>query len=106
MVRKEVEIVPRVGEDYCMPLPLKDVEMAEVMLTIVREGETPSLESVAQMLHVPKAALNAEFGVVLIDPSDTKYAVLIDESYASNVSGPNVKGPFSNPRIAHYGLVR
>jgi hypothetical protein len=79
--------------------------MNDVMMTITCEGDTPSLNTVAQMLHVPESALREEFGVVLIDPDTSKYTVLVDEMYAHKAWGKNVEGPFSNPQISTYGPI-
>lgn len=75
--------------------------MADVMLTIVFGEQTPSIESAAAILGVPISVFNQRFGVVLIEPTTSKYVVLLDEIYANNVSKDSrIEGPFSNPKIS------
>lgn len=80
--------------------------MSAVMMTIQSLGIAPTLEEVRERYGLADDELDADFGVVEIDPQDGTYAVLVDERAAgklSNSSDWSVKGPFSNPRIEPFG---
>ena len=81
--------------------------MAGVMYTVALSGVSPKLSDAAHLLNVPEACLDKQFGIVLIDPKKRLYAVRIVGLDRPPPSGnPAVQGPFSNPRIGHYGPVR
>jgi hypothetical protein len=81
--------------------------MGRVMLTLNGGGSAPSLDEVARRLEVRPAQLDADFGVVLIDPDRHLYTVRGDEDAAAAAAERDgVEGPFSNPRIEPFGPPR
>jgi hypothetical protein len=78
--------------------------MAKVLLTVTRAPSEASLDAVKRDLGLGDDDIDAEFGVVNIDPNRDRYAVLVEESAAERVgNAPGVDGPFSNPRIEPFG---
>ena len=75
------------------------------MMTIQSHRGAPTLEEAARLLKVAVEHLDAEFGVVLIDPTRHLYTVLVDAGTAS-AEADGVQGPYSNPRIAPFGRPR
>jgi hypothetical protein len=81
--------------------------VAKVMMTVKLDPEAATPELAAQRLGVPREKLDAEFGVVNIDPQRHLYAVLLDEDVAAGVSATEgVAGPYSNPPIEPFGPPR
>jgi hypothetical protein len=79
--------------------------MQKEMMTIESRRGAPTLEEAARMLKVGVEHLDKEFGVVLIDPNRHLYTVLVDAGAAST-EAEGVRGPYSNPGIAHFGRPR
>jgi hypothetical protein len=79
--------------------------MAGVLFTITSADGAPSLERASDMLGVKESALDAKFGVQLIDPRQHLYAVMVEQADAAHTEGNDggVKGPFSNPVISDFG---
>ena len=80
--------------------------MNTVMLTICTNGEHPTLELVRARYGLTEEEIDASFGVVEIDPKESLFTILVTESAASKVQSGSewdVEGPYSNPRIAHFG---
>lgn len=77
-----------------------------VMMTVTGAEDAPSLEQSAAKLGVPSSALDPEFGVVLIDFKRHIYTVRVDAAYLPETpaSTEGVAGPFSDPKIAPFGL--
>ena len=65
----------------------------------------PTLEQAANRLEVPVAALDRDYGVVLLDPKRGSYAVAVKDPAAGPSAGtrPGVEGPWANPRIEPFG---
>ena len=75
-------------------------------MTVSGQGGPPSLSEAARQLGVAIADLNADFGVVPIDPARQLYAVEVEaQSIGAEPAGKKeaYRGPFSNPRIAPFG---
>ena len=67
-----------------------------------------SAASVANFLGVQPGELDAEFGVVAVDPQRNLFAVMISEDRVKGVStrlGRRAQGPFANPEIAPFGPI-
>ncbi len=65
----------------------------------------PSIEQVSEQLHIPKSAIDMDFGVVLIDPDRKLYAVRVRKNAIDKkkLKEGGESGPFSDPRIAPFG---
>ena len=77
----------------------------KVMMTI-RAAQPPTVEQIRQKLGLSHTDVDQDFGVVEIDPDDQLYAFMVEEQKATQVSGTSgweIKGPYSNPRIAPFG---
>jgi hypothetical protein len=58
----------------------------------------------AKRLGVAAEDLDADYGVVPVDPDNHLYSVLVDEEAGAAAGGrEGVEGPFSNPRIEPFG---
>jgi hypothetical protein len=78
--------------------------MAKVMLTI-RADRAPTLEEVRRKYGLGPEDVDAEFGVIPVDPERHAYTILIDADSASRVFSDDrwtIEGPFANPRIAPF----
>ena len=74
--------------------------MGSVMMTVELPPGAVSLAEAADRLGLDPGALDAEYGLVELDPGNNLYAVLVDEAAGVQASGrEGVEGPFSNPRI-------
>lgn len=68
------------------------------LMTVTSPGGRPSLAEAARQLGLELDALDADFGVVVIDPEGGLYSVRVDASKVSADFDPE-KGPFSDPKI-------
>jgi hypothetical protein len=51
--------------------------------------------------------VDADYGLVAIDPEEGRYAILVEESASARVAKkPGVEGPFANPPIEPFGPPR
>jgi hypothetical protein len=76
-----------------------------LLFTIASPRSRPSLREASFRLGVEVGALDAAFGVTLIDPRKGLYAVMVDERAAAVIGATSVDvdGPFSNPGIGTFG---
>lgn len=78
--------------------------MAKMLFTVKLDDDAPTVADVCRHLGVSEGDIDPEFGVVLIDPDDKRYAVMVDEAVvAKTTRATDVAGPFSNPRIETTG---
>jgi hypothetical protein len=78
--------------------------MPDVMMTVELDPEAATVAQAAERLGVERDRIDADFGVVCIDPDQNLYTVLVDEQAAAGAADkPGVEGPFSNPRIEPFG---
>jgi hypothetical protein len=78
--------------------------MSKLLLSVTRDPSEASLAAVKRDLGLSDEEIDAEFGIVEIDPEGHRYAVLVEESAAERVGKqPGVEGPFANPRIEPFG---
>ncbi len=80
--------------------------MAKVMMTIQSQDSPPQLQDVQLKYGLADDEIDAQFGVVEIDPADGTYAILVEETAAAKISNNEnwkVQGPYSNPKIAPFG---
>jgi hypothetical protein len=92
--------------------------MAFVLMEIRRAGKAPTVEEIRAEYGLAAAELDASYGVVLVDPRDGTYAIMVEESAAAKLGrsgtgspGPDgtkseTRGPYSNPRIESTGPPR
>ena len=76
------------------------------LMTIVAGRQPPSLDQAAASLGVSTADLNADFGVVPIDPQEGLYAVEVRADRLPQQQPDRTtpyRGPFSTPRIEPFG---
>lgn len=78
--------------------------MVNVLVTVKLGSAQASMAEAARHLSVSETDLDPDFGVVLIDPENLTYAVMVDERVAGDAAGAEgAAGPFSNPRIEPTG---
>lgn len=77
----------------------------KALVTVQSEDGPPTLSAAARLLGVGLDAVDATYGVVLIDPKRGLYAVQVDAAQlpSSGSSDDEYRGPFSNPRIETFG---
>lgn len=85
-----------------MPLDPQDT----VMMTVKLDAATASVAAAAAQLGVPVKNVDPAFGLVPIDPDAGLYAVKIARDAAPPARAGTFRGPFSNPRIAPFGLAK
>ena len=77
------------------------------MMTVELAADAVSLDAAAQRLGVGVEDLDAEYGLVPVDPDNHLYSVLVDEKAGADAGRrAGVEGPFSNPRIEPFGPPR
>ena len=75
-----------------------------VLMTVTCAQPEPSLEEAAAALGVELEALDAGFGVVVIDPARKLFSVqALEDAVARKAEGGAYRGPFSNPKIETFG---
>jgi hypothetical protein len=78
--------------------------MPDVMMTVELDPEVATVAQAAERLGVEPDRIDADFGVVSIDPEQNLYTVLVDAQAAAEAADrPGVEGPFSDPRIEPFG---
>jgi hypothetical protein len=77
---------------------LSDKDMA--LMTVVGRGRQPSLAAAAKQLGVTTADVDADYGVVPVDPEKGVYAVMVraDRLHPDDAGQP-YRGPYANPVI-------
>jgi hypothetical protein len=78
--------------------------MAKVMFTF--DAPQPlTLEAVKARFGLADEEIDPSFGVIEVDPESHSYTILVEESAGARIRGqaPEVRGPFSNPKIAPFG---
>lgn len=76
-----------------------------VMMTVRGLAENPSVEDVAKLLGVPVTAIDAKFGIIIVDVERHICTVRVDsEQLPKGTDQPEgVSGPYSDPKIAPFG---
>lgn len=78
--------------------------MSKLLFTLVRPPAEATLEAVRRDLELSGEEIDADYGLVSIEPSENRYAILVDASASTRLeSQPGVEGPFANPRIEPFG---
>jgi hypothetical protein len=80
--------------------------MAGSMFTIKSPLQAPTLFEAANKLGLVEADLDQSFGIVLIDPQQHLYCILVSDNESSVVrpADGTVEGPFSDPKIGTYHI--
>ena len=82
-----------------------DAGVAPVMVTLNLHPDEATLEAVANKLEIALDQMDDHFGVVLIDPSQSQYAILVEPGIASSLrEAGRVEGIFSNPPIRPFDM--
>ena len=77
--------------------------MPHVLMTVELPGAA-SLHAAAERLGVAPGDLDAEFGVIPVDPEQRLYSVMVEErASAAAAERPGTGGPFANPKIEPFG---
>ena len=73
-----------------------------VMMNVQCLGDQPSIEIVAKKLNVTVSAIDAKFGVILVDLEHHIYTVRVDKDQLPKdiQQSGSVSGPYSDPKIA------
>jgi hypothetical protein len=70
-------------------------------------GNAPTIEQVSAKFGLKPEELDAQFGVIAVDPEANTYTILLDAAAYERISGESIsdelEGPFSNPPIAPFG---
>lgn len=85
------------------------VRRETVLMTIQARTGTPGLAEAARALGLPSKALDAEFGVVSIDPEKCLFTVRVFSEFLPDREDQDrsgVSGPYSDPRIGPFGTPR
>lgn len=97
--------------------------MARYMMQFQRPGSPPTLGDIKAEYGLNDNEVDPAFGVVLIDPRDSTYAIRVDEKAVEKLKpggapesmeagpltygrGGKMKGPYSDPRIEPTGPPR
>ncbi|MFN0277225.1 MAG: hypothetical protein ACKVRN_01345 [Pyrinomonadaceae bacterium] len=78
--------------------------MSKMLYSVNWKGEKPTLAQVAKKFGFDRKDVDEDFGVVEIDPQDSLYSILVEETAIASKDKKNIEGPFSNPRIEPFGL--
>jgi len=79
----------------------------KILMTVSSPGAKPDIGRAAEVLGVSQKSLDADFGVVSVDPEQGLYAVKVEADAVpahppADAAAP-YRGPFSNPRIEAFG---
>jgi hypothetical protein len=76
-----------------------------VLVTVDLERRKPSLSAAAEMLDISLDNFDMAFGLVPLDLERKLYAVKVrSEALPEGKRGKAYRGPYSNPKIAPFGL--
>jgi hypothetical protein len=77
-----------------------------VMMTVHWPDGEPTVQDVMNKHGLSADEIDAEYGVVDIDPERHEYVVLVNREAAPKLGaapGEEYRGPFSNPKIEPFG---
>jgi hypothetical protein len=78
--------------------------MPRVMVTLRLDPAQAALADVRGLLGLSPEEIDPGFGVVLINPAEHLYTILVDDAAAARIAdAPQVEGVFGNPRIEGFG---
>jgi hypothetical protein len=96
-------IMPSAGDE---PNSRRLEPMSKVMVSIVVRDGPPTPERIEQRFGLAAGAVDRSFGVIEVDDLASEYVILVEPETAERISSTGdweVKGTFSNPRIAPFG---
>lgn len=76
------------------------------MVVVEWPGGPPTVKQLCERYGLSRSDLDADFGVVEVDPERSLYTVLVDEKAAARVDPAQASGwsgPMSNPPIEPFG---
>jgi hypothetical protein len=80
--------------------------MAKLMITLQIERAAPTIAEIQEQYGLTDEEIDKSFGIVEVDPEDSVYTILVEETAVSKVKpdwDSEVKGPYANPRISPFG---
>jgi hypothetical protein len=83
--------------------------MAKLLFSFTWPGEAPSLEQVREHFGLAESEVDAQFGVIEIDPLDQLYSIQVEGEAAQRLMGESgaqprgAGGVYSNPPIHPFG---
>jgi hypothetical protein len=78
--------------------------VGKVMYSLKLDPKDATLAHVRRELDLDPSEIDADFGVVSIDPDQDLYTILVDERAVTKLGAKaDVQGPFANPRIEPFG---
>ena len=86
--------------------------MSKLFFNLTWKEGPPTLQEVCQRYGLKLEEVDAQFGVIAVDPADNLYTILVEEAAAQRLQGfagagdQELKGPYSNPRIEPFGPPR
>lgn len=84
---------------------MPDRDMVLMTVTGAKDAGAPSLDFIAKQLGIKTSDIDADYGIVLLDPSRGQYGVRVRAGSVTSVSTADkpYAGPFSDPKIAPFG---
>jgi hypothetical protein len=80
--------------------------MEKTLYTLSLGPDEANIEAVRHKLGLRPDQIDADFGVTLLDPGSSQYAVMVDSAAVAHLEGSGqIKGPFANPKIETFGKV-
>lgn len=78
--------------------------MATRMVTLKLDPADATLKKIRARYELSHKEVDANFGVVALDPDKNLFAILVDEQAAGRLDGrDDVVGTYSNPKIEPFG---
>jgi hypothetical protein len=83
----------------------------KVLMTVSSPDAKLDMKLAAEILGVSQQSLDADFGIVSLDPDHGLYAVKVEaqavqSDHPTGSTEKSYRGPFSNPRIEVFGRRR
>jgi hypothetical protein len=87
---------------------MPDRDMVLMTITGNKDAGAPSLDFAAKQLGIDTSDIDADYGIVPLDPSRRQYGIRVRAGSLSPVSGADkpYSGPFSDPKIAPFGPIK
>lgn len=81
--------------------------MSKVMVTF-DDATRPTVDDVKRRFGLRDDEIDAQFGVIEIDPQSHTQTVMVEAHVATRITGQahDAQGPFANPKISPFGPPR